>query len=457
MEERSVKLRARDDLARRLSTTVRVVWAVCVVLLCPATALTGPLRVSANGHYFVDSATDMPFFWLGNTQWAIFRGYTVDEARTIIDSVKAKGFTVLATMLAGGTDATVPNVEGRTIWLNNNPSTPDEAYFRRVDAIVSHATRRGLFVRIGMLHNSQLQYMSNGRGKAYARWVAARYREAPNILWSFHGNVDNPALIAMVREMAAGIREVDGGRRLISQKPDPSPKSSGILQGEPWLDFTQSQTWKRLDLIYPMVTADYNRTPAKPTVMDEGAYEAGTEYGFAVTPLLIRRQAYYSYLAGGFHTYGHNDSWRVLPTWRAALDAPGASYLGTLRDIFEGLSEWWNLRPDPSVFASGGNSSGDVLHLGARHKDGKWVLVYCAAPHTFSLAMDKLSSPSARACWIDPRTGHSTFLASYANAGAKSFTTPPAWEDALLLLVAPGGTNTLAGGAAARRDRGARK
>ena len=59
------------------------------------------------------------------------------------------------------------------------------------------------------------------------------------------------------------------------------------------------------------------------TVMDEGAYEAGTEYGFPVTPLLVRRQAYYSYLSGGFHTYGHNDSWRILPTWRASLDAPG--------------------------------------------------------------------------------------------------------------------------------------
>ncbi len=81
-----------------------------------------------------------------------------------------------------------------------------------------------------------------------------------------------------------------------------------------------------------MVKADYGRTLQKPTVMDEGAYEAGTEYGFPVTPLLIRRQAYYSYLAGGFHTYGHNDSWRALPTWRAALDAPGAFQLGKLRE-----------------------------------------------------------------------------------------------------------------------------
>jgi hypothetical protein len=416
---------------------IRICAAVWLLVTCPA-AISAPLHVSADGRYFVDSATKSPFFWLGNTQWAIFRGYTIDEARTIVDNVKSKGFTVLATMLAGGPNATVPNVEGQTIWLNNDPSTPNEGYFKRVDAIISYATQKGLIVRIGMLHNSQLRYMSDGKGKAYAKWVAARYKSLPNVIWSLHGNVDNPALIAMVREMAEGIREVDGGRRLISQKPDPSPKSSGIIQDEPWLGFTQSQTWKRIDLIYSMVKTDYDRAPPKPTVMDEGAYEAGTEYGFPITPLLVRRQAYYSYLAGGFHTYGHNDLWRALPTWRTALDAPGAFQLGKLRELFEKLSEWWYLRPDQSVLASGGNSEGDVLHLGVRHKDGKWVMIYCAAPHEFSVAMNKVNSRTVQAYWVDPRTGDSKFVSTYPNRGTQLFTTPAGWEDAVLLLGAPG-------------------
>lgn len=61
------------------------------------------------------------------------------------------------------------------------------------------------------------------------------------------------------------------------------------------------QTWDRVDLIYPMVTKDNNFKPVKPVLMAEGAYEHGSEYGFAVTPLWVRRQAYYSYLAGGHH------------------------------------------------------------------------------------------------------------------------------------------------------------
>jgi hypothetical protein len=424
-----------------LPALVQILCISLLVLAVPAPGRAGPLRVGGNGHYFIDGATGQPFFWLGTTQWAIFRGYTLDEARLTVDKFRGNGYTVLATMLAGGTVATVPNLEGQTIWLNNDPSTPNEAYFKRVDAIVSYAASQGMMVRIGMLHNSQLQYMGNGRGRAYAKFVAARYKDIPNILWSLHGNVDNPALIAMVREMVEGIREGDGGTHLISQKPDPSPRSSGIIQNEPWLGFTQSQTFKRVDLIRSMVTTDYNRTPPKPTVMDEGAYESGTEYGFPVTPLIVRRQAYYTYLSGGFHTYGHNDSWRILPGWKAALDAPGAAQVGKTRGIFESLAEWWLLTPDQEVLASGGNTDGDVLHLGARHKDGKWAMVYCAAPNTFAVAMEKLSG-KAKAYWIDPRTGEAKPAGSHANRGPWQFTTPAGWEDAVLVLATGSGLKT---------------
>ena len=110
--------------------------------------------------------------------------------------------------------------------------------------------------------------------------------------------------------------------------------------------------------------------------MAEGAYEHGSEYGFDVTPLWIRRQAYYSYLAGAHHTYGHNDSWRVLPTWKQALDAPGATQLGLLKKIFLDRKEWWQLVPDQAILASGGNTNGQILNLAARHKDGRWIMVY---------------------------------------------------------------------------------
>jgi hypothetical protein len=194
------------------------------------------------------------------------------------------------------------------------------------------------------------------------------------------------------------------------------------------------QTWKSVELIYPMVTHDYNLKPVKPVLMAEGAYEQGSEYGFDVSPLWIRRQAYYSYLAGAHHTYGHNDSWRVLPTWKQALDAPGAMQLKILRKVFLGLSEWWSLVPDQSIFATGGQTQGQILNLAARHKDGKWVMVYLGSKATFSVDMDKIVTANVDACWIDPKTGRSTAAGSFSHTGTLSFSTPEDWEDAILIL-----------------------
>ena len=38
-----------------------------------------PVKVSENGRYFVDQQNN-PVFWLGTTQWQIFRDYTLEEA-----------------------------------------------------------------------------------------------------------------------------------------------------------------------------------------------------------------------------------------------------------------------------------------------------------------------------------------------------------------------------------------
>jgi hypothetical protein len=244
-----------------------------------------------------------------------------------------------------------------------------------------------------------------------------------------------PEFAPVVRALAAGLREGDGGSHLVTFKPDPAPHPTGFLHDEPWLDFSVIQTWKWVERIYPMVTEEYSLQPVKPVVMGEGAYEHGAEYGFDVTPLWIRRQAYYSYLAGAHHAYGHNDSWRVLPTWQQALDAPGATQLGILKKIFRDRKEWWYLVPDQTVFASGGNTNGQVLNLAARHKDGRWIMAYLGGKASFSIHMNKLTTDNAvRARWIDPRTGEPKAIGRFSNSGVQSFSTPDDWEDALLVL-----------------------
>jgi hypothetical protein len=394
-----------------------------------------PTRISANRRYLAD-ATGAPVFWLGTTQWQLFREYTLDEARLIVEKSKATGLNVIQVMLLGAGDGTQPNLHGDKPCHNDDADTPNEAYFQNVDAVMRIARENDVAISMTVFHQRYRERITLEKARGWARWLAQRYGRYPNLVWSMTPQATE-AFVPILRELAAGLKEGDGGTHLITFKPDPAPYSSSFIHQEEWLDFNCMQTWKSVELIYPMVTKDYALSPTKPVVMAEGAYESGTEYGFDVTPLWVRRQAYYSYLAGASHTYGHNDSWRVLPTWKQALDAPGAAQLGILKRIFLALDEWWELVPDQSLLAAGGCIEGTVLNLAARHKDGRWAMVYLADPASVSVRLDKLAGP-ADAAWIDPRTGESQDAGRTANSGVASFSTPDGWEDALLVLSALG-------------------
>jgi len=417
----------------------RMSLAIAVSLILTTVSRAGepvyPLRVSGNGRYLVDQKGD-PVFWLGTTQWQLVREYSREDARTILEKVKDNGFAFAQVMLMGVGDGTKPNIHRAKPWIDDNPLTPNEAYFKNVDAVVEIAREKNVVISMTMFHQRYRKYITVDNARAWAKWVAQRYKDVPTIVWSMTPEAKQE-FVPILRELAAGLREGDGGTHLITFKPDPAPFSSSFIHGEKWLDFDSMQTWKSVELIYPMVTKDYNLKPTKPVLMAEGAYEHGSEYGFDVTPLWVRRQAYYSYLAGAHHTYGHNDSWRVLPTWKQALDAPGATQLGILKKIFLDRKEWWRLVPDQTVLAAGGNRAGKVLNLAARHEDGQWLMVYLGGKASFSVNMNKIANGNAvKALWIDPKSGDRTLIGTFPNTGQQPFSTPAGWEDALLILEA---------------------
>jgi hypothetical protein len=422
----------------KMKTTVRkIILSVTSLAIfagsVPAEQPTYPIKASENKRYFVDQKGN-PVFWLGTTQWQIFREYTLDEARTILEKTRSHEFAFVQAMLMGVGDGTQPNVYGQKPWINNNPLTPNEAYFKNVDSVIKIAGDNNLVFSITLYHQRYRKYITINNARAWAKWLAQRYKDVPNIVWSMTPEAKEE-FVPILRQLAAGLHEGDGGYHIITFKPDPAPYSSSFIHDENWLGFNSMQTWNSVHLIYPMVTKDYNLKPVKPVLMAEGAYEAGTEYGFEVSPLWVRRQAYYSYLAGAHHTYGHNDSWRVLPTWKKALDAPGARQMGILKKIFLERKEWWYLVPDQSIFASGGKTEGRVLNLAARHKDGKWIMVYLGSKSSFSINLNKIAAADkVSASWVDPKTGDSTSIGRFSNKTVKSFSTPDGWEDAVLIL-----------------------
>ena len=146
-------------------------------------------------------------------------------------------------MLLGVSDGTKPNACGEKPWINDNPLTPNEAYFRNVDAVVKAARAENLIILLTVYHQRMRKYVTAANARAWAKWVSARYRDAPNIVWTSKPEAKEE-FIPVLRELAAGLREGDGGRHLISAKPDPSPFTSSFIHNEPWLDFNAMQTWK---------------------------------------------------------------------------------------------------------------------------------------------------------------------------------------------------------------------
>jgi hypothetical protein len=394
---------------------------------------SGPIRVSSNGRYFVDDRNE-PFYFLADTQWELFRRYSLDEAKIILENRKAKGFTVIMVMLTGVGPGTEPNLAGEKPWINDDPASPNPAYFEHVDAVLKIARENDLQLLIGIYHQTYGARMTSANARQWAAWATSRYRDTPNIIWTLYPKA-NDASRPLIARLAEGIQEGDRGTHLLSMHPDPSPASSSFVHLEPWLDFNSIQVWKDLRLIYPMTLGDYEKSPAKPVTMLEGAYENGEEYGYPVTPLLVRREAYYTCLAGGFHGYGHNDSWRVRPSWRPALDHPGARQMTILKNIFTSLPEWWTLIPDQSIFSRGGNVQGDVLNLAARSATGRWFICYIAGEPNLTLNMSKITiGDAASGEWINSATGEHLSVGTFPRFGTHDFSRPADWSDAILIV-----------------------
>jgi hypothetical protein len=210
-----------------------------------------------------------------------------------------------------------------------------------------------------------------------------------------------------------------------------------------------------------MVLEDCQRKPAKPCGVGEGAYEDGPQYPTGpIDALSVRRQAYWSYFAGGYHTYGNTNTWNFgsykpegTGDWKAALESPGARSLGVLRKIFDSIA-WWKLDPDSSLLVRRGHvGSKNPTHVALRAGDGTGALVYISVWDKFAVDMGRAATAETRTVtWIEPRTGARRSAGAVPASGEHAFAVPAGWQDALLLI--DGGIGQPAATRAARRPPG---
>src|SRR4051794_40462532 len=96
---------------------------------------TPMLRVSDDRRFLVRDGT--PFFYLGDTAWALFQRLDLAEATRYLEDRAAKGFTVIQAVALSEFDGLrVPNRYGDLPLHNGDPLRPNEAYFRHIDAVI---------------------------------------------------------------------------------------------------------------------------------------------------------------------------------------------------------------------------------------------------------------------------------------------------------------------------------
>lgn len=410
----------------------------------------GPVRVSPNGRYFVNTA-GQPWLWLGDTAWPLCTQYPLADAEAYLANRAAKGFTVIQSVLGWGLGSgyeegqPLANASGHRAW-NGTPASPDPAFFDVVDHLLQVAEDLGLVLALlptWGYYVVDTHLFDAENAFTYGEFLGNRYKDCPNVIWVSGGDRVPTGGEDAYRALARGLRAGDGGAHLITYHPCGWHSSSQFWHAEDWLDFNMIETWTDWDKVYPAVAADTYLTPVKPVVLGEGAYENGPEYLTGpITPLICRRQAWWALMAGGFYTTGQDQMWRMSPGWEKTFDTPGAAQMTILRQIIERVP-WWRRIPDQGIFNSG-VSSERTLNAAVRAEDSSWALLYLSSQCHVRVNINKVWAHDVKCTWINPATGaeKDAGIHETGNLGKTQvpqprpvwFSVPWHWEDAMLLI-----------------------
>jgi hypothetical protein len=391
----------------------------------PATARSAayPLKASRNGRYLVDRR-NVPFMVVGDSPQSMIGNLSLEDAAHYLANRKAAGFNALWVDLLcvrytgcreDGT--TFDGIEPFT--TPGDLSTPNQAYFERADAMIRVAAREGMVLFLDPIETGGwlgvLRANGVAKARAFGRFVGERYKGFPNIVWSNGNDFQtwmNRADDALVLAVAQGIRSADPAHihtielnySRSTSRDDPRWRSVIGLDAA----YTYFAT-------YGEVLRAYNRRPSMPVYLAEAGYEFEKNSAFISkgTPLILRRQEYWSMLSGATgQFYGSHYTWRFPDGWKEHLDTPGSRQIGHLVRLLAPLS-WFQLVPDQThkVVTGGYGTFDPDKNVGSSNcvttastPDGRLAVSYLPAGGAPVVDMGRFAG-RVRARWYDPAKG----------------------------------------------------
>ena len=409
----------------------------------------GDLKVSPN-HRFLVHADGTPFFYLGDTAWELFHRLNREEAERYLEKRRAQGFTVIQSVVLAEFDGLhSPNAYGDLPLAGDDPTRPNEAYFRHVDFVVRTAAAKGLFIGMLPTWGDKVTAESGGTGpvvftpenaRSYGRFLGTRYKDAPNLIWILGGDraAGDPRVQEIWRQMALGLHEGDGGRDLDTFHPRGGRSSSEWFHRDQWLDFNMLQSGHSAKNIEndKKIDHDYALEPPKPALDGEPRYEDHPVNWRPANGWFddydVRQAAYWALFAGAHgHTYGCHDIWQFLSPahppissartpWQQALDLPGAWQMRHVRALMESRSMLDRVPDQPLLVDAA--ESGPAHPRATRGSD--YAFVYLPEGGEVAVRMGRITGARVAASWFDPRTGAWTGAGDFANSGTQRFTAP---------------------------------
>lgn len=426
-----------------------------------------PLLVSSDGHYIVDS-TGKPRPTLARTLWNVISlpaagatGY-----RQLIDDTAQKGFTAIECRTfchsgpAGSNQDNNPPFDGNgnlpfsktlsgatyagALDAVDSPdfSTPIDAYFDSVVAIVDYCATKGIFVHLfpsymgfpGTDQGWDKEMQANGATKmqTYGAYIATRLKTRGNVMYMLGGDQGtfSTAQKAVLAGMHTGLASVSGQVSIHRSAEFSSPSLANAQTDYGGL-ITINSAYAFDGTTATWCLAGYG---ALPCFLDEGPYDEegpdGDNFNAAATQP-VRRFNWWAWLSciQGYCT-GNAFVWRNQTGYQNHMNTFGAADCARLNYFVHSI-EWWRLVPSGkgsigTLVTSGGGTIDTTSYVAAACTPlGDLWVAYLGTGNGGSITVDCTKMRGTfLARWFDPTNATYTAIGSFANTGTHVFTTP---------------------------------